>query len=317
MADAGPDIRDAAVAWHIAMPTMTEDRWHAFVQWLEADPAHASAYDAVALADARLAEVKPAAPVVALPRRRPLSALSRRPVWIGGAIAASLAALFAVTAQLRMSQPSGAYSVATPAGSTRTIAMGEGSAVTLNGDTRMAFDRDNPRSARLEEGEALFSVRHDAARPFEVALGRFRVVDLGTVFNIVRGRGRLSIAVSEGSVLFDPDGAKLTLQAGDAITVDETANIVTRGKAMKVGGWRDGEMEFAATPLGEVADAIHRRTGAEIMVNGPLSSQPFTGNVRILGDASLDARHLAELVGADIRRDGGKWVLSSPAQAAD
>ncbi|HEX7873734.1 MAG TPA: FecR domain-containing protein [Sphingobium sp.] len=314
MTDAGPDIRDSAVAWHIAMPTMTEDRWHAFVEWLEADPAHASAYDAVTLADARLAQVPPAANVITLADRRPIYAMSRKPMWIGGALAASLAALFAVTTQLRGPQDQ-SYSVATPAGTTRTIAMGEGSAVTLNGGTRMAFDKANPRSASLTEGEALFSVHHDAKQPFEVALGRFRVVDLGTVFNIVRSKGRLSVAVSEGSVLFDPDGAHLTLQAGDAITVDETANIVTRAKAGNVGGWRNGEMEFSNAALGDVAEAIHRRTGAQIAVSALLSNTPFTGNVKITGDAARDARHLAQLIGADVRRDGEKWLLS-PTRAA-
>ncbi|MET0364638.1 MAG: FecR domain-containing protein [Sphingobium sp.] len=314
MTDSGMDIRDSAVAWHIAMPTMTEDRWHAFVEWLEADPAHASAYDAVTLADARLAQVPPVN-VITLSPRRPLYAMSRKPIWIGGALAASLAALFAVTTQLRGPQDQ-SYSVTTAAGSTRTIAMGEGSAVTLNGGTRMAFDKANPRSASLDEGEALFSVHHDAKQPFEVALGRFRVVDLGTVFNIARGKGRLSIAVSEGSVLFDPDGARLTLRGGDAITVDEKANIVTRGKALKVGGWRNGEMEFSDAALSDVAEAIHRRTGTEIIVGVPLSNTPFTGNVRITGDAARDARHLAQLVGADVRRDGEKWVLS-PTRAAD
>ncbi|HEX7857236.1 MAG TPA: FecR domain-containing protein [Sphingobium sp.] len=324
MTDTAPDVWDSAVAWHIAMPTMTESHWHAFTEWLEADPAHASAYDAVALADARLAEAKPsmpviAPPVVALPaaalQRQPLFRTGRRPLWIGGALAASLAALVAITTQIRTPQDSH-YSVTTVAGSTRTIAMGEGSAVTLNGDTRMAFDKSNPRSARLDEGEALFSVRHDASKPFEVAMGRFRVVDLGTVFNIVRSKGRLSIAVSEGRVLFDPKGANLTLGPGDAITVDEGASTVTRGKAQQVGGWRNGEMEFTGTPLSEVAAAIHRRTGAQIVISAPLSNTPFTGNVRVTGDAARDARHLAQLVGTDVTRDGEKWLLSS-SRAAD
>lgn len=333
MTDAGPDIWDAAVAWHIAMPTMTGDRWTDFTLWLEADPAHAAAYDAVAIADRHLAAVTPkaakpvpaATPAIATPaiatnvvnlaeRRSPARA-HRRPMWIGGALAASIAAAFMVTTGVH-SPADSHYSVVTPAGTSRTVAMGEGSSVTLNGGTRMAFDSTNPRSARLDEGEALFSVRHDASKPFEVALGRFRVVDLGTVFNIVRTHGRLSIAVAEGRVLFDPQGANLTLGAGDTITVDEAANSVTRGTADKVGGWRNGEMEFAAAPLSDVAEAIHRRTGAEIQVSAPLSNTPFTGNVHVTGDMERDARHLAHLVGAEISREGGKWVLSS-SRAAD
>lgn len=312
MTDAGPDIRDAAVAWHIAMPTMTGEQWLEFTSWLEADAAHAATYDAVALADRTLASVRvPAEPIRAVtPFQSFRARVARRPVWVGGALAASLAAVMLVTTGVRAPHD-GHYSVVTPMGGSRTVAMGEGSSVMLNGGTRMALDSANPRSARLDEGEALFSVRHDAAKPFEVALGQYRVVDLGTVFNIARAHGHMTIAVSEGRVMFDPDGAKLTLVAGDAITVDEAARTLTRSKANNVGGWRTGDMEFTAAPLTEVAEAIHRKTGAEIQVSAPLSATPFTGNVHVTGDMERDVRHLAQLVGAEISRDGGKWVLSS------
>jgi transmembrane sensor len=304
---------------------MGKDRWHAFTAWLEADPAHAAAYDAVAIADRHLAMMRrdmvardsdnPAPVPSRNPLVRPLIHFTRKPVWIGAACAASLVAVLLVGATMQAGRPDSHYAVATPAGTSRTIAMGDGSSVALNGATRMAFDRDEPRTARLDEGEALFSVRHDADKPFTVEVGRFRIEDLGTVFNIVREKGRLSISVAEGRILFDPEGANLTLGAGEAVTIDEGVNSLTRSKAMKVGGWQHGDMEFSETPLGEVASAIHRRTGAEIMVAAPLSNTPFTGNIRISGEAGNDARHLANLVGANLHRDGEKWLLSSKAAA--
>ncbi|MCE7796369.1 FecR domain-containing protein [Sphingobium sufflavum] len=324
--DPRPDLRDDAVAWHLAAATMDAERWLAFTTWLEADPAHAAAYDAVALADRRLAQAAPRlASVAASPapgrhignERHPAFArarfarLARRPLWIGAACAASIAALLLVTT-LPHGAPDARYAVATPAGTSRTIAMDDGSTVALNGATRIALDRDNPRLARLEQGEALFTVRHDAARPFTVMVGRFRVEDLGTVFNIVRDRGRLSVSVAEGRVLFDPDGARLTLGPGDAVTVDEAQNMVTRSIAKRVGGWQSGDMEFTDVPLADVASAIHRATGTRIVIAAPLSRTPFTGNIHVSGKAGADARHLADLVGADVHRDGEKWLLSSP-----
>lgn len=311
-----PNPQDAAVEWHIAMPSMDEGRWLAFTAWLEADPAHGAAYDAVALADRQFAEVcrSPlrAAWADPVPVRGPtfFTRFTRKPVWIGAACAASLAALLVVGTMQAGRRDTG-YGVATRAGTSRTVAMGDGSAVALNGATRMAFDRANPRIARLEQGEALFSVRHDADKPFIVTMGRFRVEDLGTVFNIVRDGGHISVAVAQGRVLFDPDGVRLTLGAGDAIMVDEGENSVTRSKAVKVGGWQRDDMEFTDTPLAEVASAIHRRTGTEISFSPPLSQAPFTGNIKLSGTAGADARHLANLVGADLHRDGEKWVLSS------
>ncbi len=319
IADPQPDPQEAAIEWHIAMPSMDAGRWVAFTQWLEADPAHGAAYDAVALADLRLAAMRSvpvrqeAAQAGSYTARLLTGPFLRRfhgkPVWIGTAVASSLAAVLVVST-MQAGHRDGRFTVDTVAGSSRTVAMGDGSSVVLNGATRMAFNADEPRTARLEQGEALFTVRHDADKPFTVAVGRFQVQDVGTIFNVVRDRGKLSVAVAEGRVLFDPDGARLMLGAGDQIAVDERSNVVTRSRNDRVGGWQQGEMEFVDTPLDEVAAAIHRRAGADIIVAPPLSQVPFTGNIRITGAAGADARHLANLVGASVHRDGEKWLLS-------
>ncbi|MEG8031242.1 DUF4880 domain-containing protein [Sphingomonas aurantiaca] len=45
---------DEAVAWHLRLPGAGAEEWHAFTDWLEADPAHGDAYDALTRADAEL-----------------------------------------------------------------------------------------------------------------------------------------------------------------------------------------------------------------------------------------------------------------------
>ena len=72
-------------------------------------------------------------------------------------------------------------------------------------------------------GEATFTVRHDAAHPFVVVAGDHRVQDVGTTFNLVRDRGRFSVEVIEGAVLYDPDGAAVPLAAGQTLRADRRA----------------------------------------------------------------------------------------------
>ena len=52
------DIMDEAIAWHVRLqgPAADGGLWAEFTAWMEADPAHAEAYDAVALADDRLSD---------------------------------------------------------------------------------------------------------------------------------------------------------------------------------------------------------------------------------------------------------------------
>ncbi len=49
-------------------------------------------------------------------------------------------------------------------------------------------------------GEALFTVVHEANRPFEVVAGGERIRDLGTRFNVYAEPGRVVVAVLEGQV---------------------------------------------------------------------------------------------------------------------
>ena len=45
-----------AVAWHLCLATADGGAWTAFSDWLEADPQHARAYDALAVSDAELTD---------------------------------------------------------------------------------------------------------------------------------------------------------------------------------------------------------------------------------------------------------------------
>ena len=297
---------EAAIAWHLQMPAMNSARWTDLVAWLEAAPEHRAAFDRVAAADRLLAE----APGLRQPvEELPQAVHARRGWWrvgAGIALAASLAGVALWTVAPRDRLPT---AFATAAGTVQTVRFAEGTTIALNGDTRLTR-LDGERSVRLDGGEALFAVRHRADAPFTVEAGRYRIVDAGTVFNVRRDAGRLMVAVGEGSVLVDPDAARLALHAGEGLTIDEASGLATRWKAASVGGWQTGELDFDQVTLADVAAAFHRRSGAEIRLEGGLSALPFTGNVRLSGETARDVAHLARLIGVDCRREGEIWVLS-------
>lgn len=297
---------EAAIAWHVQMPAMDAARWADLVAWLEAAPEHQAAFDRVAAADRLLAAV----PGLRQRSGEPPSAMPVRRRWwragAGIALAASLAGVALWTVAPRDRLPT---TFATAAGKIQTVRLAEGTAIVLNGDTRLTRG-DGERSVRLDGGEALFAVRHRADAPFTVEAGRYRIVDVGTVFNVRRDAGRLMVSVSEGSVMVDPDSARLALHAGEGLTIDEASGLATRWKAASVGGWQAGELDFDRATLADVVAAFHRRNGAEIRLEGGLSVLPFTGNIRLSGETARDVEHLARLVGVDCRREGEIWVLS-------
>lgn len=304
------DIIDQAIGWHLRLADADERGWADFIAWIEASPAHAAAYDTIATDDRLIGRARFPAPVPMagndnLPARR-------RWPWLAGGAAAAAALAAALLAPALIAPASSAYLIATGAGERRTVALSDGTSIEMSGSTALRLDRANTRLAALERGEALFHVRHDAARPFTVTANGMTIRDLGTVFNVANDRHGLTVAVSEGSVLFQSGRTARRLGAGDALAVrDEGREVVaTRIAPGLVGGWRAGMLSFDNQTIGDVAGALERLYGFDLGLEDGLSRRPFTGMVRFTGVADRDVPHLAELVGATWRRDGKRWILS-------
>jgi transmembrane sensor len=299
-------IADQAIVWHLSHDSMDAQAWHRFVEWLEADPRHAEAYDRIALADGLVGEMPARLPEPANDRGVPGWGLGR---WMG-----SVAACAAAVAAVMVMQPSAPdiFTVQTALGETKQLALGEGSRVEISGGTRLSFDRNHPRQVTVERGEALFHVRHDAADPFTVRSGALEVQDVGTVFNVARDGRHFSVAVAEGSVLFQPRAEAVTLAAGAALTIDEDGQAprVLKIDPELVGGWRIGRLAYSGTPVPQILREIERLYGTKVVADHGLSARRVTGIITLSGEARRDVPHIASLIGANWRVDGEGWVLT-------
>lgn len=310
-------IVDRAIDWQLRQADMDDQEWHAFVAWLEEDPAHARAFDAVMLDMELLAEHAELYPAVAVAAPiEPSVAVSPRPrvwAWAGGGVAVAAAAcLTLMFVPLGGSGAPAPYAVQTKPGERQDIALNDGTRIELNGASRLLLDRSNSRVATLVSGEATFHVHHDAGAPFTVHSGAQTVQDVGTVFNVERDGKRLAVQVAEGSVLLQPQHEAVALRAGAAATVDEGVGsiVVSKVDADKVGAWRSGAVAFTGEPFGRIAGAVLRFDGVALTIDSRLSQRPFSGMVRLTGTAARDVPHLAALVGADWHHDGERWFIS-------
>lgn len=311
--NADGDIIDQAIGWHLRLADASDADWSDFVTWIEADPAHATAYDTIAGQD-RLIENAHFPEVASQPIGANDNARPRWPWLVGGTAAAAVVAALLVPSVL--APRSSSYQIATRAGERRTVALADGTTIEMSGGTALTIDRANARVASLDRGEAVFLVRHDSAHPFTVSAGGTTIRDLGTTFNVARHEQQLSVAVSEGSVLFQPGPNALTLKAGDAVSARSDGSVVrSKIDPGAVGSWRIGMIGFEGQRLGEVAATIERLYGMRVVMDGRLSARPFTGMIRFTGAADRDVPHLAALIGAAWRRDGERWILSDSASA--
>lgn len=305
-------IRGEALDWAVRAGDPAFADWEAFTLWLEADPAHARAYDEVTASVADAAElVALSAPanddtgddgVVAEPPRR------RRP-WLASAIAASLAVVAGFWAF--QGQQRDLYTVETALGETRRVTLDADTRIELAGGTAVEFDRKDKRYARLEHGQALFTVRHDAAHPFEVAVDGERLVDIGTVFDVRHDAQGLSVAVSEGAVQFDPDGADVRVSPGEVLHRAAGASdyTLTRLPAEQVGEWREGRLTFESATLEDVAARLKRATGIEY-VAASSGSGTVSGSI-LVAPLRKDPASIGPLLGLSVRSENGRWVIGA------
>jgi transmembrane sensor len=308
-------IEEQATAWIVRTRDPRFEAWEEFSVWLERDPAHSRVYDELAAADAELPDLRLAnAPPTAVPVRASLGRHSRRGV-LGLALAASLVAMVGYSTYSSDSSP---YSVETRPGERRSVSLADGSRIDLNGASRLVLDRDTPRLAKLERGEALFTIVHDEARPFVVEAGDARIVDAGTIFNVVRSGAALAVAVSEGEVIYNPAAQKVRLRPGDALRADADTEKVTLAQVPveSVGAWRENELVYRNVPAALVAADLARNLSVRVTAEPRLAATPFSGVIRLDGDQDSVIRNAAALLGANARRTDAGWVLAAGPDAS-
>ena len=301
-------IREQALAWAVRTGDPEFADWEGFTCWLEENPAHVTAYDHVAAAAGEAAEQVASLPPAANDEEAAPARVTRR--WFGGAIAASLAALLAVGV---WQAGNDRYTVETAPGEVRTIALSEGSQIALAGGTRLLLDEGEPRFARLEEGQALFTIRHDDADPFRLEVGENTLIDAGTVFDVRHGSSGLTVAVAEGAVIFNPSAQNVRLEPGDVLAsaANSAEYSVSKAPLGQIGEWREGRVTFENASLTEIASELSRATGVAYRADPSGSARTLSGSI-VVAPLRDDPRALGPLLGVTVRPTGDDWVIAAP-----
>lgn len=289
-------ILEQASAWAVRTGDPGFEDWDSFTLWLEDDPAHAAAYDLVVMETADAAAVLPPLP---LAENDDDGASYTRRRWAGGLLAIVLV-LFGGLGLWQMR--GGTYEVQTAPGETRIIQLAGGGNITLGGGTRLTLYRRDDARAVLEEGQALFTIRHDDERPFRVAVGDDELIDIGTVFDVRFSAGLTSVAVSEGAVLFNPSRQNVRIDPGHVLTSEQgsAAYSLVALPVEQIGEWRDGRLTFRDTTLDVVAADLTRATGMSFAVAPGAAQRRVSGSL-LAEPVRSDPRSIGPLLGVAIR----------------
>lgn len=287
--ESASEIESSAASWaaKIDRGGLSFDEQAALEKWLVADTRRLGAYARALAVNAhfdRAVALGPGFSPDDFEEERPPSPPAfnrRRFLFAGGsALAASIAAAvgFGVL--------STGAAVVTAKGDTRRIALAEGSAITLNTDSRIEprFEK-RLRQVDLVRGEALFDVSRDRDRPFVVHAGDVRVRVLGTSFSVRRfDDGAVEVAVLEGHVEVGAAGElhPHSLRRGQRVRVSRRGDFqmdhMSHVALERSIGWRRGIIDLHGMTLAQAAAEYARYSDRRIVI-----ADPAVGAMKVTG----------------------------------
>lgn len=277
------DWPQRAVEWHILLREEDDDPevWRHFEAWKAADPAREREWQQVLHTMGLLKQVPDKA--FPLSGRRTMYWKRQLPrlgfSLCAAAAVAAVAVLLGPDVMLRWQAD-----YLTGRQETRTLELADGSRAVLAPESAVALDfLDGHRHVRLLKGEALFTVRHDAAYPFAVIAGRLAVRDVGTVFDVrMKDDRTATVGVREGRVSIQDMSLReppVCLDAGQQAVLHEGRLAIQEVEPGEVGSWTSGVFVAHDLQVAEIAATLeHYSSHGLLRVHGgKLSSERVTG----------------------------------------
>ena len=150
--------------------------------------------------------------------------------------------------------------VSTPAGTTTSIILDDGTQVLLSANSRLEYSKyfsANKREVKLV-GEARFNVAKDAERPFIVHTRQLQTQVLGTVFDVkAYPQTSADVTLYEGKVAVSLNGtAPQLMQPGEQASISKEGKLQLAKASEETGKWAEGEFAFDNRDLKSVMQEI-------------------------------------------------------------
>jgi transmembrane sensor len=333
MSDAGKEhrsdevVREEAIAWLGRLRSSSDaDQHEAFEAWYAADARHAEIYDDVLYNWDRMALAARTPAGEARGRTDPRKDGHPRSRIAFAAVAALvLVVLSGVGLQqfgLFGSSRSDPAEIASQIGEIRTVALSDGSRVTLDTNSVLAVTYTaGERRLTLEHGRARFDVAHDPARPFVVTAGSAMVIAHGTLFDVDLQGQRMTVSLLRGSVEVrkasvrenGDSGRGQLLQPGQRLLLEQrtppSSPVPLRPAETR---WPSGMLSFENARLAEVVAAANRYSATPITLADPaIEDLRFTGTF-VARDTPGFARMAAAMFNLVPSRDDHGGIILAP-----
>jgi transmembrane sensor len=242
------EISRQAAEWWLLLKVdrrLTLEECGQFFHWLLRSRRHVSEFFLICIIDNRLTRamrprraaehVRSSVAIMSpRPRSSPGSVETGRRSYAGGWRVAAMAAVILplgilVVSEMRVQTPESTFETAV--NETKTEQLEDGSLVSLGARSKLRTEfTEKRRVVHMLEGEAMFQVEKDKARPFVVSTFLVDATAVGTKFSVAVGT-TVEVEVLEGIVEISDSGAKpgspvITLKSGQRYRVPVDSRVV-------------------------------------------------------------------------------------------
>lgn len=184
--------------------------------------------------------------------------------------------------------------VTTGVGQRSAVTLPDGTRVTLNAMSEIAYRFDESSGTRAVElvGEAYFDVARDPKHPFIVSCDDLAVECRGTEFDVksYADDDHISVVLNEGEVVVYDAVTSVTMKADMMVSYQKREHRFTsqRVYAEDYSDWTSGSMRFNDERLEDIIKVLSRNYHVHLSILSPeLRDERFTGSV---GSGGLEER---------------------------
>lgn len=335
-----PGIAEEAAEWLEALKSADTETNAAFVRWLRASPRHVEEFLLITASDrasegldtalncaAQTSAAGLGGNVVTLLEEHGLRRAAARPApqrrtttvpgWRRAAALAALTLGLAAAAGWSLGLFDRWQTYTAAVGEQRSLRLADGSLVHMNARSRIAVRLSGERrDIRLLEGEALFKVARDSARPFRVEAGPTVIRALGTEFNVDRRAVDTQVSIIEGLVEVGPAIIRSAhspqrFAAGEEARIASNGSITrSRAHVAEAVAWRQRRLIFRDSTLAEIADEFNRynRSPQLVVEDEALRAQHYGGTFDADEPGAL-IDFLRDTPGLAVANEDGRLVI--------
>jgi len=208
----------------------------------------------------------------------------------------------------------GKYTELTATYQVRTETLPDGSALTLNKNTKISYAANfkNNRKLKLEQGDVFFDVAKDKTHPFVIDIEKISVEVVGTSFNIKHIKKDTEINVETGIVKVRLANDEIKLYKGEKIHIDgNTRKLVKEQSTDQLYNYyRSNLFQANNISLSKLIVTLNEAYGSNITLDEKIKGLTINTTLK-MGSVNQNLEIICQTLNLQLSRNGNAILLSA------